>query len=154
MNTNRLGYTVHNCLEDIVKQLVKRQQATVDVGSLDSPLLDDIEQKISEAVGQVILQPNHEPGATQGDYRVQNLSESLVDKILFEYLEEKKLLTLPTEQLDIIAAMVLNQVKPRYAVTGRGGAYKRLAGLELQFAPSIMVITNNVLKNLESKGVL
>ena len=60
-----------------------------------------------------------------------------------EFLRENK------ESLPVIAAMILNQLEPRYAVTDRGGAYLRARELELQFLPSIMSKVYNVVKQFQ-----
>jgi len=175
-----LDYTVHNYMEDIIKNLVKEMlRERPDVCDCDTCYWDicalvlnrikpqylEIEtniQKLSPFMlnrlrnlvldAMVLVANNARPyhGKDQTvTIQLQNLSEPLVRRILTEMSETNEFLRENKESLPVIAAMILNQLEPRYAVTDRGGAYLRARELELQFLPSIMSKVYNVVKQFQ-----
>lgn len=179
MKTKGIDFEVHNYMENIVENLIKEVftekpeicscktclldisalvlnqvkpqylKTETDLAKLSPLLLKELHQEVMSAIEQVKEnpRPNHdkEPGFA---VELQNLSEPLVSKILKDIIDNHIKLE-NVESLPIIASMVLNQVEPRYAVTDRGGAYQRLAELELQFLPSTMSIVFNVVKQFQ-----
>lgn len=181
MKAKGIDFEVHNYMENIVDNLIKEVfrekpelcncktclldisaivlnqvkpqylKTETNIGKLSPFLLRELHQEVMSAIEQVKQnpRPNHDSELCVA-VELQNLSEPLVIKILKDVLNNHvKLENL--ESLPIIAAMVLNQIEPRYAVTDRGGAYQRLAELELQFLPNTMSIVFNVVKQFQSR---
>lgn len=172
-------YDVHNYMEDVVAELIRLYQeknpdlcccprCTMDisalvlngvkpqyvrietkVGKLDQKLIASLEKIVNKACQQVKDNPHHDDDFDPEKMYLENLSERLVEQVLIEVLQERDDLDFDQDMLSIIAGLVLNQVKPRYAVTDRGGAYMRLAELEHQFFPTTIAIIYNVLNQLE-----
>ncbi len=133
-------------LNQVKPQYIKRE---TDLESLTPDQYSSLENKVLAACETVKANPHHDDDFDPEKIFVENLSERLVEQILTELIEEKHDLNIDPDMLSVVSALVLNQVKPRYAVTDRGGAYMRLAELEHQFYPTTMAIIYDVLNQLE-----
>lgn len=173
-----LNYTVHNYMEDIVFAIIAEKKLNgralcdcnrcvldisaivlnkikpqyikveTDLKALDPNLVRMLNQSVSDAIDQVNKQPHHGHGSTE-QYQLENLSEPLVRYTLDDILHNQPSVDLDREMIPLVAAMVLNKTEPRYAVTSRGGAYKRSAQLEHQFVPGMLATIYNVLNQLK-----
>jgi len=174
----KLDYTAHNFMEDIVFELIALKQkddpdfdfcerCRMDIGAivlnavepqyikvktklaeLDETTRKSLEQLVDEAAEQVRANPHHDR-EDNGGYHLENFSERMVRQVLAEFVENQFEIELAPEDIPLVAAMVLNQTKPRYAVTTRGGAYKRLAQLDHQFVPTTISCIYNVIRQLK-----
>ncbi len=176
---HKYKYHVHNYMEDVVAELIRLHQkknpdlcycprCIMDINALvlnkakpqyirietkveklDPKLTASLEDMVNQACQQVRENPHHDDDFDTQKIFLENLSERLVEQVLIEVLEERDDLDFDQDMLPIIAGLVLNQVKPRYAVTDRGGAYMRLAELEHQFFPATIAVIYNVLNQLD-----
>ncbi|MFY9203523.1 MAG: late competence development ComFB family protein [Limnochordia bacterium] len=178
MAVGKLDYTVHNYMEDIVAELIAQRQmedtdfefcerCLMDISAimlnalepqyvkvkaklaeLDEAAVANLNRLLDEAARQVKANPHHGRD-DNGGYHLENFSERMVKQVLEEFLANLSEIELEPDMIPLVAAMVLNQTKPRYAVTTRGGAYKRLAQLDHQFTPMTISCIYNVIRQLK-----
>lgn len=178
MRKDSLDYHVHNYMEDIVTTIIvgleksdnnlcycprclkdisalvlnelKPQYIKIEteLDKLDSALVTKIRNLVIDAATKVNENPHHDDHTQHDNTHLENLSEQLVNKVLQDIFQGKDVPKIDEEMIPLVASMVLNQVKPRYAVTDRGGAYMRLAELEHQFLPGTIAVVYNVLNQI------
>jgi len=178
MAVNNFDFTVHNYMEDIVLELVAQKQredpdfdicerCLMDISAivlnavepqyvkvktkleeLDEAAVANLNRLIEEAAKQVRANPHHDR-VENGTYHLENSSEIMVRQVLEEFVENQSEVELEPDMIPLVASMVLNQTKPRYAVTTRGGAYKRLAQLDHQFIPTTISCIYNVIRQIK-----
>lgn len=175
---SRLEYTVHNYMEDIVSELIAKRQredpdfefcerCRMDISAImlnalepqyvkvktkldefDENDVANLNRLLDEAARQVRANPHHGRD-DNGGYHLENFSERMVKQVLEDFMENQSEVELEPDMVPLVAALVLNQTKPRYAVTTRGGAYKRLAQLDHQFVPTTISCIYNVIRQLK-----
>lgn len=178
MAAAELNFEVHNYMEDIVFDLIQQKlqsdpdfdfcpRCVLDIGALvlniikpqyikvatkfadlDHAAANELEQLVDQAAEKVRANPYH--GLNGESFELVNLSETMVQRVLADVLEEQgEKFQINDDLIPVAAALVLNQTKPRYAVTVRGRAYQRTAELDHQFAPGMMAAVYNVLNQMK-----
>ncbi|HHX87561.1 MAG TPA: late competence development ComFB family protein [Firmicutes bacterium] len=83
-------------------------------------------------------------------YKLNNIMEQMVLRAIDEVADEQQFCNCPRCRLDI-AALALNKLPPRYAVTSRGEAYSRTDCLELQKNLDIISVIFEAIKIVQRK---
>jgi competence protein ComFB len=83
-------------------------------------------------------------------YRLKNIMEQIVLRTIDEVAEDHHFCNCPRCRLDI-AALALNKLPPRYAVTSKGEAYSRTEWLELQKSLDVISVIFEAIKIVQGK---
>jgi len=82
--------------------------------------------------------------------KLKNLNEELINNVLKDLIGRLDFCSCERCRLDILA-LSLNQLPPRYVVTGKGDSYSRAEMLELQKGVDILSMVVSAIKTVQSK---
>ncbi len=144
--------TCTHCLADMTASALntvtpKYETSGPDMSQLDEDALYEVMSKVYAAMVRVSKNPRHDQNTFDPEaVHLYNLSEVLVNNVLSETLASDTSGPTDSEYLAKIASICLNEVKPRYALTRKGVSFQRLAQLEHQHLPDLLVIIHNAIK--------
>ncbi|NMB02192.1 MAG: late competence development ComFB family protein [Firmicutes bacterium] len=121
-----------------------------ELEELDTPLFNKVMVECFKAVMKVKNSPRHENHRSG----VQNSTESIVIHALRDVLTREKI-HLDRDELSMVVANVLNDLKPQYTTTRKGDVFCRTAEMDAGYLAKVYTSIYNALKELhpiESHG--
>ncbi len=182
MKAGHLEYEVHNYMEDVVEEVVQELLAkesdicscshcVLDMSAIvlnqispkylptvkEPSQLDDDQftallDTVYQSIDKVKKNPRHNERSETQDYQLRNHSEAFVNRVLTEILGTCNDILSDPQYIGRIAAISLNTIQPRYALTTKGESYLRIAELEHQYLPTTMVAVYQAIKAVANEN--
>lgn len=123
------------------------EREDVNLDLLDSDLFNEILVESYRAVLKVKERPRHD-----GDrFYLQNSTEEIVLGCLNEILREENRI-LAKDELSVLMAAVMNNLKPRYITTSKGSAFARTSEVDPSYVAEVYAHIFNAFKIIGVKN--